>query len=224
MNEEILKKLKDLLRMAEGKASAEEAATAAAIAQKLITKYQIDLSVLEDKEDIKKAPPLYCSQRVSHWRSDLAYWICNLNGCVMYHAQYNDGNVGLGIVGRPTDSVFVRWLFAHCCNEIDRLCAEAMGRGDGAGKTWSNSFRHGAVNILIHRLKKAQEEQVQASSCTAMVKLDSRQEVVNQWIVKNMDLKHSKDHSTRSFNATAYIAGQEAGNKIVLNRPLEAKH
>lgn len=224
MSSKILKKVKDLLRMAEGKASAQESANAAAIAQQLITKYRIDVSRLtSEEEEIKRCPPLYRGERITYWRSDLAHWTCKLNGCVMYHANYKDGTKGLGVVGRPEDVMFVRWLFTHCCNEIDRLTKEAMHRGEGKGKTWSNSFRHGAVNIISKRLRKAHNDQIQLSQSTAIVKLDNRDEEVNNWIIKRMETQDSKNLGKREFDATAYIAGQEAGKDIVLNRPLENK-
>ena len=225
---DVISTVKKLLKMAEGKSSASEAANAAAIAQTLITKHRIDVSKLSDDEEehIKKCPPLYRSNNITHWRSDLGHWITKLNGCVMYHANYNDGTKGLGVVGRPSDVLFCRWLFDHCCKEIDRLAKEAMTAGKGTGKKWSNSFRHGAVNIISQRMRQAHAEQMmqsQKEEITAIVKLDNRDEVVNNWIIKHMETKPSTATGKREFSATAYIAGQEAGRDIILNRPLEAK-
>jgi hypothetical protein len=54
----------------------------------------------------------------------------------------------------------------------------------------------------------------------AIVKLNNRDDIVNNWIVKHMETKPSAATGKREFSATAYIAGQEAGREIFLNKPL----
>lgn len=233
----VIKKVRALLEKTEGQGcTPEEAASAARVAQQLITQYKIDVAqVKEISGDIGKHPPLYCDKQIPHWRSDLAHWVCKLNGCIMYHANYSDGTSGLGVIGRKQDVSFIRFLFNHCCQEIERMRDQSMPeqphvRSQAAALEkvrweWSNSFCHGAVNQIAARMRDAQIDTMEAHyNSTAIIRLQDADQQVHSWANTNLALKPAAtDRKSRGFNATAYTAGFKAGNSINVGRQLPEK-
>ena len=109
----VLDKVKGLLsKTVEAGATHEEAASAANVAQQLITKYRLEIAELDSDDDEISAHklPLFAGQRIITWRSDLAYWICEFNGCRPIYRKHKD-QVVLTIIGRPGDVAIVRYLF-----------------------------------------------------------------------------------------------------------------
>lgn len=235
----VIDKVKALLEKTESQGcTPEEAASAARIAQRLITQYKLNLAeVKEISGGIQRHPPLYCDKEIPYWRHDLAHWLCKLNGCVMYVANYSDGTHGLGVIGRKPDVRFVRFLFNHCCREIDRMLAEAEETKpkaphvraqaafiEMAKREWANSFRHGAVNQIASRMREAKSDVLDSYyDKMAIVKLQDADHEVHQWLKKNLTLKPTKQERNRGFNATGYTAGLQAGARISVGRQLSDK-
>ena len=228
----VIDKVKALLEKTEGQGcTPEEAASAARVAQQLITQYKLDLAeVKEIGGTIGKHPPLYCDKTIPHWRSDLAHWVSKLNGCIMYRANYSDGTQGIGIIGRKADVRFVRFLFNHCSQEIERMREDNQPELphvraqaafiEKAAREWADSFRHGAVNQIATRMRDAHVDLVDAHyDSTAIVRLQDADQEVHQWANKNLALRQEKRQS-HGFNATAYTAGFQAGNRINVGRQL----
>lgn len=158
--EKILKQVRDLLRMAEGKANENEAASAAAAAQKLIERHRLSeaMLVLDEADDRPAAEdvracedPLDRSKTIIHWKGVLAGGLCAVNGCDRY---WDRRRGGLIVVGVPSDVQTVRYLYAYFVREIDRLAKQYAGNG----KSWLHAWRVGCASTISKRLKEAAEE------------------------------------------------------------------
>ena len=237
-NNSIIEKINALLnKTTENGCSVEESATAAKLAQKLLTEYKLSTSDLSvDAESVhNNAKPLVVSQRLTHWKSWIANALCQTNGCKAYTNRNKTIEVNkkgrahwvskceLRIIGRDSDIEIVRYFFEYLTNEIERLCKQAMAEGHGTGKTWANNFKSGATNAVTTRLKEGyQEVRNEHSNSTAIVKLDARDVEVQKWVSEN--LKLSKGYrSYASADYDAFYQGQRAGKSISLNKGLGSK-
>jgi hypothetical protein len=228
MNESVLDKVKALLsKTVENGATQEEAANAARIAQQLITKYRLELVEFDtsrlDDEISARHRPLYEGQKVVHWRSDLAHWICQVNSCRLIYRK-KENLIALSVVGRAGDVEIVRYLFEHLSREIDRLCVQQLEDGKGSGKRFTNSFKHGAVSMIVKRLRAAHKATLAQARInnrtTAIVKLDQRDAEVDAWMHKNLKMQERGASTRRTFDVTGYQAGRTAGAAIAINKGL----
>lgn len=223
----IIDKVRKLLRLAESP-NANEAALAAAKAQRLIDEHNLSAQLLAldaaeavpdepicDFED--KGAPLETNRRHPRWRTQLAGTIARANGCRVY---INGENIAL--VGRPSDAETVRYLFAYLTREVERLCER---EGAGCGVTWRNNFRLGVVYAIMEKLKEARERfkgeaRKQATSDMALMRVNSalarveeRGMDVADWIKTNLKLV-SRGGSGGSYDPGAVAAGKQAGKSI----------
>jgi len=215
-----------------------EAASAAKIAQLLLTQHRLtvaDLSVNgESQEDIhNKGEPLFVGARRVHWKDKLANCLATVNGCKAYvdtimvqrtGRARRGSQVFCRIIGRDSDIQIVRYFFHYLEREIETLCKEAMGRNEGSGKTWSNSFKNGASDAICSRLREANQEIRDEANNTALVKLDNRDEAVSQWAEDNgLKFKTPPDKNV-NFSRHGYVQGKIAGSNVNLNKGITAKN
>lgn len=164
----ILDKIKKLLRLGASKDSA-EAASATAMAQRLIERYRIDEALLKDEE---QKPVVTREEIQKELRNEIIYnfrgrhvatWILNLSS---YIARENACRVWYGAnisaIGRADDVACVRYMLGYLVLEIERLAKEGLAAykvetGFPGGKTWGNSFRLGAVSEIADRLWQARK-------------------------------------------------------------------
>ncbi len=223
----VLDKVKGLLsKTVEAGATQEEAASAANVAQQLITKYRLEIAELDSDDDeiSEHKLPLFAGQRIINWRSDLAYWICEFNGCRPIYRKHKD-QVVLTIIGRPGDVAIVRYLFDTIGDQIEQFSKQALIRDEGSGKRFTNSFKHGAVSRVVQRMRQAHKStlaQAEADSrTTAIVRLNLRDEQVGDWLKDNVKLKDRAQQKAPSFDFTGYHKGMEAGSKVAITKGLK---
>lgn len=221
-----LQKIKDLLELSKGAGTAEEAATAAATAQRLMERHRISQAALDASEEAEPEQPigeyeLYRgARRLSVWRAQLAGCLARNNGCDVFtrgpHIQ---------IVGQDRNVSVVRYMYAYLANEIDSL---AKFHGKGLGKGWGNSFRLGACYEVSKRLREAREvEQRSARDETAgngaalvrvnnaIAKQDEQDRAIRQWMDRHLRLRSSRQ--TGASDGSGFRAGRQAGANIPLS-------
>lgn len=157
MDENLLDKVRKLLRLAERTTNEGEAAAAAAAAQKLIERHKLDIAAI-DLGEAHEAPVEAPERAVLDgaegrknkcaWRGSLASGVARANACRVYWTGPR-----LQIVGAPSDVATVRYLYAYLTREIDRLAETKSG-----GKAWLHAWRMGAVATVSQRLREAREE------------------------------------------------------------------
>jgi hypothetical protein len=233
-NTEVLEKIKKLLRLAASD-NPNEAALAAAKAQELMDRHKLNQAMLatpsEPEEgvvhfdDPDDALDTFGGKRVT-WKDSLSAGLAKYNGCFIYVDNRTRGEIRLVIVGRPSDVQTVRYLYAFCVREIERL---TRAQGPGHGRTWTNNYRRGCVASIyeaLHEQRKSFEGQARTEAAhsgssalvkvnTALAKIDSRYKEAEESLKKVMKLRAGKESQAR-HDSGAYERGKRDGATINL--------
>lgn len=230
-------KVRKLLRLAENNPNPNEAANAAAQAQRLIDEHQLSQAMLEidsqqpvnglDDEPVRDFTydaPLDAPKKMDRWRVTLAGSLARANACriLIY------GSRAIGLVGRPSDADAVRHLYAFLTRELEQLTTE---HGRRMGRTWRNNFRLGVVDTIQRKLADEREafrheaRESAAGSSVALLRIDNalarvaaRGTEVDNWITENMQLGKGRAYSPSRYDANARLQGRRAGERISINR------
>lgn len=231
----ILDKVRKLLRLSTS-SNANEAAMAAAKAQELVDKYQLEKAMVDladeegrparakglDDEPIVKfddSPLDRQGRKLDRWRSYLGIVIAKANGCQVWKSRGD-----LMVVGRPSDAETVRYLYAWLSREVERL---ATLHGRGKGINWRTNFRIGVVDTIKAKIE-AQRHQLEMAARAAagadrqglmrveraLANVEARRETVEAWVKENMQLRYRSAKIVVDYGARA--AGKQAGQGIEL--------
>jgi hypothetical protein len=226
------------LRALEGSPNVHEAATAAALADKLIQQHKLAEAELEAgtgerAERPDEAPdPLLQERRATTWKWRLACGLASHYDVAVYRqstlgapltldAAVPPARSGmlsaLRMVGRPSDLAALRWMFAWLSTEIEQL---ANRDGVGRGRRWGNAFRIGAVSTVVIALAQSKAALPHGGSGTgAAIILAQRGEQADR---RMRELHPDLGATSRLGSATdahGFEAGQLAGQSIDLNGP-----
>jgi len=234
MSFDVLDKVRKLLRLAQSP-NANEAALAAAKAQRLIDEHHLQTALLalethapdaaadEPIVDFasKGAPLERATARLERWRVCLADVVARANACRIY---LSSGSIAL--VGRPSDADSVRYLYEYLTREVERLC-DLEGRG--CGRTWRNNYRLGVVDAITLKLQAMRQQfaadarEQAAGNSTALVlmnqalaRVEQRGRTVETWTKTHLKLRAGRAWSARG-DYGARAAGQRAGRSIAIN-------
>ena len=223
----VLERIKKLLDLADKNPNENEAASAYAQAQKLLSRHKLDAAQVELLTGVPQTSepifncsvPLYSGKRVIQWKCDLSASIAKLNDCKMYIGNTREG-IQFRLIGRQSDIDIVSYLFESIVAQIEMASASALARGNGHGKTFTNNFKHAATNEVIRRLMEAknevQTEFAKTNGTAAMVLVNSRMDEVEQWQKKNLPLgKRVVQGFRKDFDG--WQQGKAAGQKVSLN-------
>lgn len=225
--DDVLRRVRALLAKegAEG-TTPEEVAASLALAQRLLEREGLTRESLalggsadaEPEEDMVKCPdPLEgTGGKLAVWKNYLGVILTKENGCAGYR-----GPDGLILIGRPSDIQVIRYLFAYCAREIDRL-AKAYCKGCGA--TYANNFRLGCVDAIAKAIKtqKDAERAAQRAVVTgsallvldrAIIAMDQRAKDADAFMRTGVRLRTRTAASVRG-DAGARAAGRAAGASI----------
>lgn len=227
---EALDRVKKLLALAKSD-NPNEAASAAAMAQKIIDRHKLDVASLEGDSGAptEKVEDTSLDTSTSTWKLRLAGEIARANGCRLY---YRPGQ-SIQLIGRASDAQTVRYLYQWLTKEIDRLTRQATRpisfmSEPVSGKTWANNFRLGCVETLGRRLSVEKEETKREAQAEAFAKEgEAGLARINQAIVRVADtapleayaatLKLRSGSARRSaYDGGAREAGRRAGASISL--------
>jgi hypothetical protein len=163
----IIAKIRKLLALSRS-ADVHEAAAAAAKAQELLSRHQIDGAMLEVPEPgAAPAPDVPVEERVvfrfrgakvDTWLLSLLGSVCAVNGCrSFYRRGWDRVPATYTGVGVPDDLAACSFLAEYLSGEVERLAeaGQAADRYRAKGRTWLNSFRLGAVAEIVERLHVA---------------------------------------------------------------------
>lgn len=223
--DKVVDRVRKLLSLANNNANINEAAAAAAQAQKLIAQHQLNMATIaveNGKDSLSDEPvgisdvPLYEGKRAITWKGSLARTIAENNACYIF---FSDGG-NICVVGKPTNIEMTRFLYSYISSEIERL-SETFLRRQGFGregaKTWSNNFKLGAVSAVRDNLAAMKNEiQAQAAS-SAMVLIRNEDQAVKSFVENNMKLRQ-KPAVKITHDISARAAGYQAGKNIDVNR------
>jgi len=218
---EILTKIKNLFALAANSSNLEEAATASALAQKLLDKYQFSLADLasNNNEEIGEELIYQCNNCVL-WKSTLLHHIAenNYTKSVFYRGK------GFKVIGRPTDIKLVSYFWDSVVTQIENLTKLAIKNGLGYGKNFTNSFKLGATNTVISKLKKAKQESKEEASATvngqnSLIWLSGKELELQKYL---QAFKFKNIRSNSNINHNGYLAGKAAGENVNLGKGLNS--
>jgi len=219
--EQIMARVAKLLRLAQSD-NEHEAALATARAQALMDRHNIEEAALALDADVAAEPDepvvnftgydaaLDNSNRSRViWKIRLASVIARANGARVYT---RGGTIHM--VGRGSDVATVRYLYAYCVREINRL---ARALGPGWGRTYTNNYRLGCIDAISDTLqaqRRKLHEEMRAETGgggvalvrinTAIAKVEQRGRDTQEWVERHMKLGkarasgHRHDRSARS--------------------------
>ncbi len=241
-----LDKIAALFQLAEKNNNANESATAAAMAQAMLTKYRLtkaDLashSTTEQEKPETAGKPLFESIKIPIWKKDLASTVSRVNGCRIYYSKEFvkpvDGTSRrrreylnrIVIVGLPSDIEVVRYFFTYLVRETERLSDAALAAGEIKGKRGGNSFKIGVERAISGRLwdslreSKAEAQSAsEAGTSSAIVALENSEAAVKKFY-DSINLKKATKQAARYVESNAMALGTKAGRGIVLNRGMSS--
>lgn len=226
--DDIIRKVKALLAKENAPGTTkEEVAAAIAMATRLLEREGLTRAALDIQgtsqtveEEIKIAnDPLWQSGANRRaWRNSLAGVLTDNFGC-----WYYTSGGSIKIVGQPTNIDTIRYLFAYCEQEIDRLTKEQCA---GEGKTYSNNFRLGCVDSIKNAIRneRASERESFKKSATnnssalvlvnsAIAKMDAMPKMAMQFAHTKLNFGKAKPMSMRT-DYGARMHGQHASKDI----------
>lgn len=239
--DDITAKIKKLLKLAES-SNVNEAAAAAAKAQELMDRFEIEAAVLaETTPDTAPAEPVETfgdfdsGGRVESWRSALLHALCMANACKAYRYRARAiRQTSLKVIGRRTDVQTVRYMYQAMVSLVEGLADAQRGRGRG----FIASFKMGAAHAICARIKESKEETRRAvyqeaaqAGTQALMRVDNamsvlkeRQDAIQRYMAStNLRLKNGA--ASRVGNSSGYSQGYAAGKAANIGgsaRPLPA--
>jgi hypothetical protein len=214
-HEKIVDRIRKLLALAES-ANVNEAAAAMSQAQRLMTEHQISEADLEEP-GIEIGQEILFDDgktRVPNWRKRLALDIAQANTCAILMHRDKKRRWRIDIVGAAMNVEVVKFLFAYCCSEIERLAAQESKRLARPGRSWLTSFRFGAAYSIGKRIKaSAEAAKVNASEGVQLV-LRSQMDQVKDFVD---DVSDGTTKSRHRPDPAATAAGYAAGDTVNLD-------
>ena len=222
MNDKVIDKIQKLLALAES-SNVNEAASAAARAQELMTKHQIELADLQaltpglELEEIVNAE-LFSEKSMINWKVALAAGIAKANDCSVYSARYKNARnklveVKSNFVGRKSALETVRYFYGYLVNQVNFLASQV--RGPDVDRAYLNAFRLGAVAKITTRLLAARDAAKVGASGSALAVINKDSERV-QAVLDKMNLKSGASPSIK--DTEGFAAGIRAGDTVKLDK------
>ena len=228
----ILDKVRHLRELSKS-SNIHEATTAAAMADRLISKHRIseaELSMATKAADLPAQEDsvfLYETAKVTPWKRSLVQVLSNHYGCAVFNDIIHKPNSKTNgfrkvtryrLVGILSDMEITRYMFAWLSEEIERLSKSHCA---GQGHVYSQSYCQGAVAGIKTQLDIVKREQknsaIESGQTTALACLDERYNNASRTMYalhSNMTTVKSNSHS--HFDSNAYNLGVAIGKSIDL--------
>lgn len=223
--EDIVAKIQKMLEIATNPSTnVNEAAVAAARAQELMFKHKLSLAEIElesGEAPVEKVGRDFVDSEGSRhfeWRSTLLSGLAYGFYCrtILSYFKNAEGErqARTILVGKPSDTQTLKYLFSYCCNEINRLCAE---QGAGRGARYANSFRIGAAHAIWNAMrdKRKAQEQAEGVQETALVIIKRNDQENDAYVKANFKTYHESYRGPS--HGEGYRDGTKAGATINLN-------
>lgn len=230
-NHNIIERIQKLLSLSKNNANPNEAANAAALADKLINRHQLSMAEIQatSHEQIpvgKHNTPIYSSCRRTAWKAHLASSLARHYDCALYISYGYEGKnktSNYTLVGRNEDCEIAIFMFNWITNEIERL---AKKNASGLGHNYSQTYCEGAGVGIIEKLRSEKEnlrtEARAEGKGSALVLLDNKAiEAARKLDQLCPNLRRTAELSGASNkNAMAFSSGREAGKSMNIGKGL----
>ncbi|KKN46322.1 hypothetical protein LCGC14_0674390 [marine sediment metagenome] len=215
--ENILSKIRKLLKLAEGTDNKEESASAAAMAAQIMERHNImeaDLPTGDERVKPVMEEVGGLNKQMVGWKGRLGCILADAFGCAARWRsveRYGIRYIRISMAGRPDDVKVCGLAWDFCEKEIDRLSAKAC---KGCGRTFGNNYRLGCVDAIkqsIREEKAALHEELRDQvSSSALVVVENR--IVEA--KKAFNIKYSSRSGGHRHDRGAREQGRHDGQNI----------
>ena len=200
-------------------ANVHEAASAAAAAQTLIVRYQLE-SLLVEEVHLRTAiedgrdDPLLVARKIRKWKRVLASGLAEINHCKAFTIPVHRREQHLCILGYPEDRAITRTLWDWLVQRLEWLSAT---HGQAQSREWHESFRIGAANAIIDRLTTVEGRAKEAMETTALATVDASRARRRAAVAAHAEAQMNLTAGRRiRVVVDAHNAGREAGAHMPL--------
>ena len=216
----IIEKVNKLLSLSSS-SNANEAALAAAMANKLIDQYRLsesDLAQTQDDPLIQDDGFLYETGRIVRWKSILAYVLSKHYGCALFNSLIlinGRKSSRYKLIGRKSDIEITKYMFNWLLLECQRLVKQ---EAYGNGKIFAQSYCIGFVEGIRNQLKSSREEISQQANQQAISRINSREKEATDFMHKLHKLKNAPSLKASQIDPMAFNAGMDRGKSLHLGK------
>lgn len=215
----IIEKVQKLLTLAERNTNVNEAAAATAKAQELLFQHKLSMADIElktgDAEAVCRLDIDEESGRRLKWKESLIAGLAHGCYCKAITAMsFNDTGKRTSrmiIIGKPSDTQTVAYLYCYATGEIDRLAAILCR---GRGLAYANSFRLGAAAAISATMLMKRRQQSRTTTEGALV-IRRGDEEIDAFVAEAFGKVGNGTRPTLS-NPDGFTSGVEAGRSINL--------
>jgi len=225
--DKIINKIKKLLKLGRSSNVKGEAENAIAAAMRLAAGIGLSVEKItpDDKdktEPVKERFTEIHKTAFEKWERYLADGIADALGCVVLFCGRSGEYMCLSLVGTEKDVILFNWLYPYIKKQLHKLYRkEFEGYSSEMPGKIRRSFFMGAVKRVNERALEffnadATQEERQQYALVVLNKKEQAQKIVDDMGVKEMRSVASE------YNAYAMRLGMEAGDKVVMARPVES--
>jgi hypothetical protein len=195
-----------------------EAAAAAGVANKLILKYQIQESELDQEATpsiiFDDPDPVYTSGRVTQWKLELLNLLTDHYGCALWNDKTPEEDSSRAssryrLIGRETDIQIVKLMFSWFTSEIIKLCDLECR---SLGSNYRHSYCKGAIKAIKDLLEYTRKNIIKEASSHSVELIENRQKMAIDYLFK----KHGviQPLPKPGINQQAFNRGYDVGSRV----------
>ncbi len=230
--EDIVSKVQKLLALSTS-SNEHEAALAAAKAREFLSKYNLDLAEVLEKDSQASLEveenEIDCPQQTPLWIWMLAQAVADAFDCKVLQARIGHRGAKFLFIGVSADSKVAVYTYTFLKNEIERLSkSSALSLKGEAQRIYGGGYRHFAPSFrslkqdystgVVARIRETLEAQVsytrqsEAAACTALVV--RKEQEINKFMAMEHPNVRTVNSRGRSISASAYNRGYADGANI----------
>lgn len=213
--DKVMEKIKRLLALANcPTGNVNETAAAAEAAQRLMLEYKIsevNFDETPEDESITEQDILQDSgtTKPRQWEQMLATQIAANNFCKLILSTLNN-KTRFRVFGKTSDVQAVSYMYQAITRQVRLLANRFVGSAKDR-----NSFKYGCAVTICRRLRESNQTSIQNLSSTAIVKVDTANKQVEDFVNKVFPHLKTKNFTSCS-SARGYYAGKVAGEQVTL--------
>ena len=212
----VVARIRKLRALASRNDNPNEAAAAAAAAERLCQEHRISEAMIEsapaEQGQAMSTEEIDTWARLApEWKRYLLFELAEMHGCALVYLQ-TEGERGYEVraYGTLGDLELVREMYAWLVSEVDRM-AEAIGGSPSYGR----SFRIGASEGIRDALKRAHEQAMASAPPKALAVFDERLALAQDARgAAHKRLRKEKQTRAPRVDEVAYEAGHDEGTRI----------
>lgn len=228
--QKVLARIKKMLALADNNPSGAEAAVAAAMASKLMDKFNIEhsevlMTELREDDIIEHPTGQSWARSVPRWVGRIIVATAQLHDCeAKYNFSRKEGvrqmHVGVTFLGEKGDVIVAAWVFDYLLAEMKRLGNAYSKSIGGATGPQRHSFKvacAGEISLTLRRMLREKED-VMASHSTGQALVVCKRNLVRE----KFNVSYGKGRQQARYgDQTAAAAGAEAGRKVSIRSGIE---